>query len=743
MGKPPAVVIIARSDQPRLTLLIPIAQGCSRHGARLDAADKQWHLTSPTPYDSPLTYGGWKQAQALGGRIASILHSRENSLGSQPENSPTSDCQGKEGAQGQKPNKIRKRKQRVIIHSSPFLRCIQTSIGISAGIKQQRGLQKAITQPLNPKSHCPRLSGSPHLRARDHPQLVAIPEPGESGGLDSQEPLPRPKQSSKSRLRIDAFLGEWLSPDYFEMITPPPNSVMMIASAKADLLRQGEGVEILQSSCNGNLSRGNFPGGWGSDKSEKTTFAYDSDEGPLARISELRGSLPRFSRSNSLERTGPPGTRAYQHTAIMEGKAVGGYTPPTPTCALSPADAIPPGYVAHARDACVEVDYQWDSMRLPHDWGDGGSLGEEWSSMHRRFRRGLHSMISWYRTCDIRRNPEASNEKNQNGGEKSNEDDEDDEDTVVVLVTHGAGCNALIGALTNQPVLLDVGMASLTMAVRKNRPPMVHESSSSASSSDDISTTAPSASRRRSSIEPDISHDYELKLTASADHLRPPSSQSSSSISLTQRSATSSGPNTTTRYRPGSSIGSSRSTYGIPFSQNDQAYSSIPPPTGLWTKPVTRSSDISGSNDQYPRSSSETQVHTSFSREKFLLENNRPRRAQGDSLSKTTTTTAINGRSSRRSTGELSSSTSTRTSSSSGLVSETEDEDEEEDGDFRFARNHTGGGGGGGGGAATGFPAGGGSGGSSGGGLWSAEPPQVLCTARDKGQKRRWTHSEH
>lgn len=713
---------------------LSIAQSYSRHGARLDAADKQWHLTSPTPYDSPLTYGGWKQAQALGGRIASVLHSRENILGSQPESSPTGDDQEKEGAQGQKPNKVRKRKQRVIIHSSPFLRCIQTSIGISAGIKQQRGLQKAIAQPSNPKSHKPRLSGSPHLRARDHPQLVAIPEPGENGGLDSQEPLPRPKQSSKSRLRIDAFLGEWLSPDYFEMITPPPNSVMMIASAKADLLRQGEGVEILQSSYNGNLSRGNFPGGWGSDRSEKMTFAYDSDEGPLARMSEVRGSLPRFSRSNSHERTGPSGTRAYQHTATMEGKAIGGYTPPTPTYSISPADAIPAGYVAHARDACVEVDYQWDSMRLPHDWGDGGSLGEEWSSMHRRFRRGLQNLISWYRTCDTRRRAEKSNGEKPNGGEKSNEDDEDDEDTVVVLVTHGAGCNALIGALTNQPVLLDVGMASLTMAVRKNRPQMVHESLSPAS--DETSTTAPSTLRRRSSIEPGISQDYELKLTASTDHLRPPSSQSPSSISFNQRSATFSGPSSTTRYRPGSSTGSSRSTYGI--DQNDQisSYSSIPTPTGLWTKPVPR-----GSNDQ-PRSSSETRVHTSFSRERFLLENNRPRRVQGENLSETTTTSTTGSSSIRGSTGVISTTTSTP-SSSSGLFSETDEEEEEGDGDFRFASTTiaaasaaTGGGAGGAAGAS-------GGGGGGGGGLWSAEPPQVRCTARDKGQKRRWTHSEH
>lgn len=355
--------------------------------------------------------------------------------------------------------------------------------------------------------------------------------------------------------------------------------------------------------------------------------------------------------------------------------------------------------------------------------------------MHRRFRRGLHNMISWYRTCDTRRRAEKSNGEKPNGGEKSNEDDEDDEDTVVVLVTHGAGCNALIGALTNQPVLLDVGMASLTMAVRKNRPQMDHESSSSASSSDETSTTAPSNSRRRSPIEPGISQDYELKITASTDHLRPPSSQSPSSISFSQRSATFSGPSSTTGYRPGSSTSSSRSTYGI--DQNDQisSYSSIPTPTGLWTKPVPR-----GSNDQ-PRSSSETRVHTSFSRERFLLENNRPRRAQEENLSKTTTTTTTTDSSSiRRSTGEIS--TTTSTPSSSGLVSET-DEEEEGDGDFRFASTATAAGSAATGGGAAGAAGVSGEGGGGGGGLWSAEPPQVRCTARDKGQKRRWTHSEH
>ena len=55
----------------------------------------------------------------------------------------------------------------------------------------------------------------------------------------------------------------------------------------------------------------------------------------------------------------------------MEGKAVGGYTPPTSTYALSAADAIPPDYVAHARDACVEV----DTNVIACDYPKTGAMG--------------------------------------------------------------------------------------------------------------------------------------------------------------------------------------------------------------------------------------------------------------------------------------------------------------------------------------------------------------------------------
>src|ERR1700721_3839036 len=63
-----------------------------RHGARQDQFDRDWHLTSPTPYDPPLTTKGVTQATLTGTRLKSLLP-------------PTSS------------------RLRIIIHTSPFLRC--------------------------------------------------------------------------------------------------------------------------------------------------------------------------------------------------------------------------------------------------------------------------------------------------------------------------------------------------------------------------------------------------------------------------------------------------------------------------------------------------------------------------------------------------------------------------------------------------------------------------------------------
>ncbi|EHK97335.1 hypothetical protein M7I_6966 [Glarea lozoyensis 74030] len=189
------------------------------------------------------------------------------------------------------------------------------------------------------------------------PSLAPIPEPALAGS--------KPPDIKKSTIRIDAFLGEWLTPDYFELITPPPSSLMMVAGAKADLLRREDysGLTNQKEAIVGGHQKP-FPGGWGSPV---VAAEQDKDEGPLS--------------------TG---------TSLQSAAEHGVYQPPVPNYAISLSDPIPQGYVAHSRDACVDVDYQWDSMREPHLWGNGGEYGEEWSSMHKRFRKGLQQMVGWY-----------------------------------------------------------------------------------------------------------------------------------------------------------------------------------------------------------------------------------------------------------------------------------------------------------------------------------------------------------
>ena len=373
------------------------------------------------------------------------------------------------------------------------------------------------------KNHHILHSGSPHIRAIDHrnsPHLSAISEPEEdrvrkssrspSGSADKSK-------SARATLRLDAFLGEWLSPDYFDNITPPPGSKMMVASAKADLLRRGESLEAVNHGNGENPNKGTFPGGWKSSNAPPDSPKKQVAHSPLSTMSDLTDAVPKIVRANSHSIVSPGKRRNWLLANRMDGPSNGenrGYNPPTPSYAISPAQPIPQGYVAHARDACVDVDYQWDSMRPPLEWGHGGDYGEEWSSMHKRFRKGLQNMLLWYR------NHEASQEADDldDGTEqlihtRTQTSDEDDADTVLIIVTHGAGCNALIGGLTNQPVLLDVGMASLTMAIRKT---VDYRRISGAES-----TASSPRRRRRSSIDTGISDDYEVKITASSDHLRP------------------------------------------------------------------------------------------------------------------------------------------------------------------------------------------------------------------------------
>ncbi|KAF2277200.1 uncharacterized protein EI97DRAFT_312955 [Westerdykella ornata] len=480
MGKGPAVVFIAR------------------HGSRLDAEDRTWHLTSPTPYDPPLTYGGWTQGKALGLRIAALLHARETdeSSGSANRAAGGGDISHPDTA-APKP----RRKHRIVIHSSPYLRCVQTSIAIAAGISQ---FQPPVTAPT---------LRSPHPGERKRVVTHRHTPTGD------REVSPKPRIGpEKILLRIDAFLGEWLSEEYFQDITPPPQSTLMVTSAKAGLMRREDYVEVPQST---NSNQGHFPGGW----KKSTTSPTSPVDGSRSRTTD--GTFPTMgSLAQALqhrERASSQGS-ASGHPARPGSRAAGHkppphiYDPPTPSYALKPSEPIPRGYVSHAREACVQVDYQWDSMRPPQEWGDGGEYADEWSTMHKRFRKGLAGMMSWYKEHGIK-NPYISSgvERDSSNGQPngsissphSADPQEEEEDLVLVIVTHGAGCNALLGAITNQPVLMDVLVASLSMAVRRDEPLRPPE------------TAPPLPTRRSSVIDVGMSDTYELKILASTDHYQP------------------------------------------------------------------------------------------------------------------------------------------------------------------------------------------------------------------------------
>ncbi|KXJ88280.1 hypothetical protein Micbo1qcDRAFT_236040 [Microdochium bolleyi] len=428
MGRPPAYVFVVR------------------HGKRLDAADKQWHLSSPTPYDPPLTYAGWMQSKTVGARIASIIHGRAVDSASNPSTPSASTP-----PVGDPLAVPRKKRYNVVIHSSPFLRCMQTSIAIAAGI---------ASNP--PPEQDPRGKG------------LAI--------------------TSRCVIRLDAFLGEWLSPDYFEHITPPPRSSLMLATAKAELLRREhytDSPNILSTrkpvSNHGQL--------WSPSGGATSPARSGLDD-----VSALRDTLPGAS-----PRAASPGL----------GAARSGYQSPVPTYAVGPNDSIPRGYVAHARDACADIDYQWDSSRDTLAWGDGGVLPEEWASMHQRFRRGFKRLVDWYATTDHPSQMVTKTTRSAAHGTTvaapMNVDDDVDEENIVILVSHGAGCNALVGAITQQPVLADVAMSSISMAKRR----------SFFDEPNDVFDDKPAASLDEGLLRKKVTMQevFDLKLFANTEHL--------------------------------------------------------------------------------------------------------------------------------------------------------------------------------------------------------------------------------
>ncbi|KAI1817526.1 hypothetical protein GGS20DRAFT_582453 [Poronia punctata] len=466
MGRPPAYIFVVR------------------HGNRLDAADKQWHLTSPTPYDPPLTYGGWVHSRTVGARITAILRdeaerppiesSSKSTSGAQPSSSPS--------------HPRKRRRFRVIIHTSPFLRCVQTSIAISAGLAASNPALSSTTTLVAPLD-LPH--GRYFIRA---PLVLTAPPPTPD--------KPHRNHFEKTVLRVDPFLGEWLSPDYYEHITPPPKSALMLATARAELLRRSSYDDYphyhahIYSTTSNQL--------WNGSSSLSTALLSPTLHGPR------NSSLETMSRmAESL-----PGQGGSSGHADLEGTHAPGYVFPVPSYALSTIEPIPKGYVAHARDACVKVDYHWDSSRDHFSWGDGGTLPEEWASMHQRFRRGLAKLVDWYSSTESPSEPVVGRTKTYGSQEaaSANNDEEYEIEDVVVLVSHAAGCNALVGAITQQPVLADIAMSSLTMAKRRAG----FEKHISSAVSEEVAATIDTVQPRSLAVMPEI---YELKMFANTEHL--------------------------------------------------------------------------------------------------------------------------------------------------------------------------------------------------------------------------------
>lgn len=377
----------------------------------------------------------------------------------------------------------KRRRFRVVIHTSPFLRCIQTSVGIASGLAQTAS--DSIYQPSD----------------------IIVPPNGAPTPTKSGKP-----NAKSATLRVDSFLGEWLSPEYFNHITPPPGAALMLGGAKAELLRREDyspyDTEFEPSKPQPALGRSNSL--W-----QSPNLDPKADDAGVMKLASLANALPRQPEKKK------------------------GYVPPRPISAVLGGGKIPQGYISHARDTCVDVDYQWDSMRLPLDFGDGGVYGEEWTSMHKRFRRGIRKLLNWYATNEPSISPTSALHSSDGSAVVDGNDAREDEEveTVVILVSHGAGCNAMMGAITHQPVLMDVSIASITLAER--RPELNYGQLLSVAPVHELDST------------PRVGVDqmYEIRMSASTEHLRsgsrsstPPSRSGLASRGRTSTFSSSGGP---------------------------------------------------------------------------------------------------------------------------------------------------------------------------------------------------------
>jgi len=127
-------------------------------------------------------------------------------------------------------------------------------------------------------------------------------------------------------------------------------------------------------------------------------------------------------------------------------------------------------------------------------------------------------MITWYTHHPANETPQSSDIESPTSpcGPSSLTNDADDTELVLIILTHQAGCNALVGAILNTPVLIDFAIASLTLAVLKDPSAPIRRPTTPGST-----TTTPSAFDQ-----------YQLKHTNYVEHLRPAAPPASRRASL-------------------------------------------------------------------------------------------------------------------------------------------------------------------------------------------------------------------
>lgn len=384
-----------------------------------------------------------------------------------------------------------RKRRKIIIHSSPYKRCIHTSIAIAAGLR--------YPQPdrLRPPPSAFQRSSLSHQRA---PVTTTTSNSDPARSVPDGEVAEKNEKNDKPVLKLDPFLAEWLSPSYFEDSKSPPPMDVITERAVETLTKPLK--EIRGADLSAFLPVPESP-----EAEKEIDFKLAAQEkGGLRAMAAAGHSLPHRTRTTSFGVDRPNGVnQLVVQKARRRARTTNVYSPPVPQYSLAPHDSIPPGYVAHAREACLQPDLAWNSEEM--GWGDAGSYPEEWSAMHVRFRLGLQKMLNYYQEYQFDQNT------------TEDEDENVDEDIILVLVTHQAGANALIRLVTGAPALHDVGVASLTLAVRRpvlRRLPSLTGTSHSPLAFD-REARKPS---RRGSLDLGLANDFEMRIIASTEHLR-------------------------------------------------------------------------------------------------------------------------------------------------------------------------------------------------------------------------------